>query len=878
MERSAMKNNQFTGGEQNFLRKNKRLSDVCTIGLIFLMLMYLSMTIVGSINLARQTAIIAEHPFEAVIAVGDIKQYISEMNLRVERLKRNHNEEDITYKNEVLGNLYSEIDTSLKRLEELYLGDKEDIHVLRDTLEELKNVQNEYVIYIAGSEPETTEIDKYQERLNALYLKALSNAQEIITVAQTKKVGYGETASNLRQITLIGSVALMSLMIGALLFYQYVIRKQQRELLYRSQLFDNLSTSIDDTFVIYDKENKNIKYSALNMSRVLGVSHNSADKIYERMLPDELESLRNAAKASDFVEPVEKVMEYKKPDGQIRRILCRVYKVNNSEFEQYIAVFSDRTEEIRSRQALKDAMLSARQANLAKSEFLSRMSHEIRTPLNAIIGMITIAEANVTNSIRVEDCLSKATISAKHLLMIVNDVLDMSKIDSNKIMIQNEPFDLLQVINGFVSTVYAQTKSKGIEFSEVVSGFGSDTILIGDALRLNQILLNLSSNAVKFTAPGGHIQLNVSVIVSQKNVKMVRFVLTDTGIGMDKESLERIFKPFEQANSSISERYGGTGLGMSITRNLVTLMNGKIQVESEPGKGTSFIVDLPFKVGETDLEEPNFENQGLTALIVDDEQAVCEQTSAILERIKIKSEWTLSGIDAIERLRKMHHKGKDFDICLIDWKMPDMDGLELTRLIRRDIGYDVPIVMISVYDIAEIEEEARNAGVNRFLVKPLYRSSVYSTIKGALENKFDPNSFNTSNIIKKPLEGKNLLVAEDNAINREVVQVLLVDKGATIKCVNDGKQALETFLESSEGEFDAILMDVQMPVMNGHEAARRIRTSNHPEATSIPIIAVTANAFSEDISAAVASGMNAHIGKPLDIDQLCRVLSECIDK
>ena len=426
-------------------------------------------------------------------------------------------------------------------------------------------------------------------------------------------------------------------------------------------------------------------------------------------------------------------------------MLISVYWVEDSNAPQLIIVFSDRTEEVRSRQVLQDAMLSAERANTAKSTFLSRMSHEIRTPLNAIIGMTAIAAASVKDPPRVEDCLSKISFSSKHLLTLINDVLDMSKIESNKMILQIEPFDIFEVINGFVSTVYAQAKAKQIDFEETMEGFGADTVFIGDSLRLNQILINLSSNALKFTGSGGKIRLNVSLLAVNGATNTIRFLLSDTGIGMTKEAIDRIFQPFEQADASIAKRFGGTGLGMSITKNLVELMGGEIHIESALGAGTTCIVDLPFnRAGESAVSEPDFSPQRLRALIVDDEQQVCEQASILLEKVKIQTEWCLSAIKAADRVKELHRQGQNFDFCLIDWKLPEMDGVALTRLIRREVGNGLPIIMISAYDISEIEEEAREAGVNGFLSKPLYRSSVYAAIKKALEYKH-PEAAETEN-------------------------------------------------------------------------------------------------------------------------------------
>ena len=864
--------------KDNPVERSQWMSVASTVILIVLMFCYLVMNISNSTRLAEQTEVISNHPFEVVISAGDVKLYVSEMSLRTERLMRHHNSEDVNIARDKLQELEISLKEPVSRMEDLYLGDAEDVQTLKKTLAVLETEQDDFLEFCGQQDITEGDIDDYaQERLQPLYNQALQQTDGIIAIAQAKKVGYGITAEKLRHTNLIGSIVLMGLMVAVLLISQYVLQRQRKELIYRNKLFDNLSLSIDDAFVIQNAVTREINYRGLNLERILGTHMTDAEALYKGMKAEDVRAFREGINDPKFVSPFEKMVEYVKPDKEKCWMLIRVYRVEDMKTPQLITVFSDRTEEVRSRQALQEAMLAAERANMAKSEFLSRMSHEIRTPLNAIIGMTTIAAASLKEPARVEDCLQKITFSSKHLLMLINDVLDMSKIESSKMVLQNESFDIFEIVNGFVSTVYAQAKDKGIEFNETMEGFGADTVFIGDSLRLNQILLNLSSNAVKFTAPGGSIRLDVSRRRGRNATDVIRFILSDTGIGMTKDAVERIFKPFEQADASIAKRYGGTGLGMSITRNLITLMGGQIRIESEPGVGTTCIVDLPFKRGkESSLPEPDFAQQGLRALIVDDEQQVCEQTAVLLGKIKIDAEWRQSGAEALQLVKEMHLEGRDIDLCLIDWKMPDMDGIEVTQRIRREVGNDVPIVMISAYDITEVEQEARAAGVNGFLPKPLYRSSVYAAIKAALEHKTQPETGSDEKYDGKPLDGLRLLIAEDNALNQEIAATLLRMNGAAVTCVEDGRQALDTFLASKPGDYDAILMDVQMPVMDGHEAARRIRASGHSMARKIPIIATTANAFNDDILAALASGMNAHISKPLDVAQLCKTLEECI--
>ena len=392
-------------------------------------------------------------------------------------------------------------------------------------------------------------------------------------------------------------------------------------------------------------------------------------------------------------------------------------------------------------------------------------------------------------------------------------------------------------------------------------------------MRLNQILFNLTSNAIKFTQSGGKVSLEVSQLPPRGKKVWLRFIVSDTGIGMDEQGLKNLYTPFEQANASIAGKYGGTGLGMSITQNLVSLMGGHIKVKSKPNEGTAFTVELPFEQSNVDLQPlQEYVLESLKVLVVDDERDICEHTVLLLKKMKINAEWVLSGKEAVESVVLAQNNGNSFDICFIDWKMPEMDGLETVRQIREKIGPDTPIIIISAYDWSDIEEEARSMGVNAFIAKPMFQSSIYNVLVNVTHGAFG-RSTAKADTEQNSLKGKRLLLAEDNELNMEIATTLLSMNGADVEGVPNGKEAVEKFMQMEPYYYDAILMDVQMPIMNGCEATKHIRACGRPDAEFIPIIATTANAFAEDVATVMAAGMNAHIGKPIDIKQLCEVLN-----
>ena len=838
------------------------------VAVIVLMIVYLIVTLYNSERLAAQTEKMSSHPFEMVVAGGELKMCIAKMQVRVERLYKHNTMDDVIYIRGILDELYEETDQVLKRLKHAYQGSDKEWDNLEDNLDEIKKQQNGFLLYVSADEcfPQDQVIAYEEEKIEPLYQETTAMIDEMLEDAEEGGLQYVQNVEQLRVRVLVLSIILMVAMLAVFIFSQYIMWRQRKELQNRSTLFDSLSKSIDDAFVIRDAKSGEIVYRSLNMERVLGISPTD-ETLYQGLKSEDVDEIYRYIGDFELAASYKKLVEYTRPDGEKRWVLLRLYRVNNLDTPQVISFYSDRTNEEKQRIFLDAAMENADKANQAKGDFLARMSHEIRTPLNAIIGLVTLAIASIEDSAKVQDCLTKINFSSKHLLMLIDDILDMSQIESNKMKLQNEEFDIYQFINSFVVTIYSQAKAKNLEFKESITGFSEGSEYYGDSLRMGQILLNLVSNAIKFTPECGSVFLKVEKLVTKKNLDIVRFEVTDTGIGMSEEVQERIFAPFEQADSSIAAKFGGTGLGMSITKNLVMLMDGKIYVNSKENEGTTFTVDIPLLKKESETKIPDFENMGLNALVVDDEEEECRHAVRVLQEIKIQAEWVMHGAQAIERVISHHRGNRDYDICLIDWKMHDIDGIEVIRRIRAEVGYDVPIVMISAYDYMEMEEEARAAGVDGFLPKPLYRTAVYEEISRELKEREGRQIQGKAK--QKLLSGKKILLAEDNDINRDIAKELLELQGATVIACEDGKQALQAFQNSGIREYDAILLDIRMPVLDGYETAGRIRALNRKDAVIIPMIAVTAHAFSGDVTAALRAGMNAHVSKPLDIAELC---------
>lgn len=524
-------------------------------------------------------------------------------------------------------------------------------------------------------------------------------------------------------------------------------------------------------------------------------------------------------------------------------------------------------------QELGKARQAALEASKAKSEFLANMSHDIRTPMNAIVGMTAIATAHIDDRKQVQNCLRKISLSSRHLLGLINDVLDMSKIESGKLTLNLDQISLRETMDSIVSIIQPQLKAKQQSFDVFIQDIQSELVCC-DGVRLNQILLNLLSNALKFTPSGGRITVTLMQETSPADPHLVRnhFRVKDTGIGMSPEFQQRIFDSFTREDTTRVQKIEGTGLGMAITKYIVDEMGGTIELQSQVDKGTEFHITLDLEAvsdQEADMVLPNWE-----VLVVDDDAQLCSSAAASLTEIGVHAECALGGPSAISMVERRHQKRRDYHVVLLDWQMPGMDGIETARALRRRVGKDIPILLISAYDWSDIAEEARAAGISGFLSKPLFKSTLFY----GLSRFAEPASAKADAAPKlaPDFTGRHLLLAEDSALNWEIARDLLSSYGFALDWAENGRLCVERFQASQADHYDAILMDIRMPVMDGYQAARAIRAMDRPDAREIPIIAMTADAFSEDIRRAMDSGMSAHIAKPIDIRELLRVLQRCL--
>ena len=656
-----------------------------------------------------------------------------------------------------------------------------------------------------------------------------------------------------------------------------ILRRKNTEISYRDELFQKLSMNVDDVFLMLDAKTYKVDYVSPNIERLLGIPWKEVrqdvfvlDKLYPKNAPEHgknfLEGLLSGEQREwDF--------EYEHLDTKERRWFHNI--AMGSEVEgrtKYILVMSDRTADKQVNQALSNAVAAAETANRAKSTFLSNMSHDIRTPMNAIIGFTTLAISNIDDKDRVKDYLAKALTSSNHLLSLINDVLDMSRIESGKIHLEEVEVNLSDVLHDLKTIVSGQIYAKQLELYMDVMDVTDEDVYC-DKTRLNQILLNILSNAIKFTPAGGTVSVRVRQLAGKVHgCGQYEFRVKDNGIGMSPEFAQKIFDPFERERTSTVSQIQGTGLGMAITKNIVDMMGGAINVQTAQGKGTEFIICLPMRTqAEHRPVEKITELEGLKALVVDDDFNTCDSVTRMLVKVGMRAEWTLSGKEAVLRARQAIEMGDVYHAYIIDWRLPDMNGIEVTRQIR-SLNDNTPIIILTAYDWSDIEVEAKAAGVTAFCSKPMFMSDLRETLMSAIGQK---QTDATQELLPEKnvgFMGKHILLVEDNELNREIALEILREYGFRVDTAENGAVAVEKVSTAAPGSYDLLLMDVQMPVMDGYTATRQIRALDDPARAKLPILAMTANAFDEDRRNALESGMTGFLSKPIVIGDLVQEL------
>ena len=658
------------------------------------------------------------------------------------------------------------------------------------------------------------------------------------------------------------------------------LRRKDTEILYRDELFQKLSMNVDDVFLMLDAKTYEADYVSPNVEKLLGFTVEQIRKdiyVLGKLHPRDSENLKkNYLERIQTSEQKEWDFEYVHQKTGERRwfhIVAMGSEVNRK--KKYILVMSDRTSDRNMNQALSEAVRAAETANRAKSNFLSNMSHDIRTPMNAIIGFTTLAVSNIDDKKRVRDYLGKILSSSNHLLSLINDILDMSRIESGKIHLEETEVSLSDVLHDLKTIISGQIHAKQLELYMDAMDVTNEDVYC-DKTRLNQILLNLLSNAVKFTPAGGTVSVRIRQCPgTQKGSGLYEIRVKDNGIGMSQEFAKKIFSPFERERTSTVSRTQGTGLGMAITKNIVNMMGGTIEVHTEQGKGTEFIVRLPFRIqSEHQRIEKIAELEGLKALVVDDDFNTCDSVTKMLVRVGMRSEWTLSGKEAVLRARQSMELGDAFHAYIIDWRLPDMNGIEVTRQIR-SLGDDTPIIILTAYDWSDIEVEARAAGVTAFCAKPMFMSDIRNTLMSAIGQKLAEDTILPS--VDSDFRGRCILLVEDNELNSEIAVEILNEYGFLVDTAENGVEAVQKVRNSTPGNYDLVLMDVQMPVMNGYEATKQIRALDDPALAGITILAMTANAFDEDRKKALKCGMDGFLSKPIVIEELISILQKNLD-
>jgi len=683
-------------------------------------------------------------------------------------------------------------------------------------------------------------------------------------------------------------VILIVLLLGGAMFGLLIqrterdIKTKDKEIAYQEQLFDIFSTYLsentNDVFMLLDHDTQEVEYISPNAERVMGVK---SDELIDYIYSADAEA--DSGEAGDFYDKVKGLKPGEVSDtrsiervnpktGEHKYFLETAYCIAIQGQSKWVTYISDRTNERKVQSSLAEALHMAQAANEAKTSFLSSVSHDIRTPMNAITGFLSIMKDDAENPDLVREYVQRIDAASQHLLGLINDVLDMSKIESGSTTLSVSEMNIAESIEEINTIIRPQARAKNQSFDIFVSHMKYEQ-LMGDKIRINQVLINLLSNAVKYTAQDGAIQLRVEELSQVvNNYSRIRFTVSDNGLGMSDAYQKVIFDPFTREETKVTHEIQGTGLGMAITKSLVDLMGGTIRVESILGEGSTFTVELELRIQEKE-DDPEFWTEYRVAkmIVADDDEKVCINIVKAMSQVGVDTDYATDGETAIRMMREHREAGCPYDLILLDWQMPNLNGLETARLIRKNYSDKIPILLLTAYDWSEIEEEAIEIGINHFMPKPFFMSTFKEAIRRVMGGKKKEEN-SQLDIIR----GKNILVVDDIEVNRIVLVKILSSLGTSCDTASNGQTAVEAFEKSAPGEYDLILMDIQMPVMDGYDATRAIRNSSHPSAKDIPIIAMTANAFVDDVRDAIEAGMDAHIAKPIQLDKLKSTIQQVL--
>lgn len=856
------------------MKKNKMLHDSCKIGLAnsvavsFLALIFAIASIANVWILNHNVDLIYQEPYGVINNINNVTNVLSNMEMCITHLTDYGNMREYKLAEQEFKDHSQQLKKLVGYISEKYPGSQSDISALREKVGLI--IENETLIFkkIENYTQQGLKSD-IRNNLSPYYHDVAKICERIAATAEKK----AEEISNDSTITAAANTAfalvLAAAMVVVTIYLQSVVKKKNRQLQYHEHLFSLITENVDDVTLIYDPEKSRLEFVSENAARVLGFPADTVKKMFSELFPDLFSTCSGTVETALTDEPE---FRFNNCSGNDERwIKPRIYPIEaEKNSRKLIITLNDLTKERSARLALQDALLTAQKANDAKKNFLSRMSHEIRTPLNAVTGMVMIAQSVPDNPVRTQDCLTKIQYSAKHLLGIINEVLDMSAIENGKLQIAKEPFRLKELLLSVASVYYDQCHQNGKHFKIYADHIKNGTV-IGDQFRLNQILLNLLSNAVKFTPEGGTVALTVKELASDQGRVYLRFTVKDDGIGMEEDALSRVFSPFEQETASTAQKYGGSGLGLAITKNLTDLMGGTIGVTSRKGEGSEFRVELPFGCAEQACL-PNAEAfQGLRVLLIDDDPVSRRMTLESLRSLSVQT-FPASGIsEAVSLLDAAEQNGSGFDFCIFMCEIPrPADLVFLKRISSSGYHGKKTDAAVFAYSFAGDVEALKETGVSYFSLRPALSCELCLLFKGT--GGLKPIQLSAAFNRSADFSAYHVLLAEDNELNLEIAVELLSHTGVKIDTATNGRQALGRFLSSDAGTYDAILLDIQMPELDGYETTKQIRASSHPDARSVPIIAMTANAFSEDVVAALSCGMDGHISKPIEPDVLYKTL------